>query len=407
VGALNDHHIHTRQAVICAARPSATAAARHAATRAGIHWTLTPLRHGAPLPWGAIAEADLAFVQGSADQLRPFLEAWSRRTIHTKLAVQCADATAQLVVQALHAGVVDVLLDPPSEHRVTQALGRAGLVAKAGVPLAELVASTDYRSLSLFRSLGVSIREVEDQLADPEARPADIVATVSRDPALVEGILQAANSPAWGSRSVKTLREAFVRLGLSQLGMVARQVLVADAYQLDDPGLADLASAMWGNAVATAAGARALARHVRLDPVVAGNAALLHNIGKVAILGLVASHEVAERGSRRWRNLLVDQIITHHGRAGAEVLRGMGMSGLEAALAEHHHRPPALEGLGIDRRYGHLINLCWEYAHTLGFRYPRRDHTFRFDDECRALQVSPRQVRPLLQRAMLGDGVRA
>ena len=391
-----------KRVVICASNPLAASVVQRAVSREGLAWAIHEVELYDRLPWSEISSSLMVYLQGPAADVVHGMHEWQKRTIQTPLVVEMLGATPEHVLAALRAGARDVLLEPPTANMMVGVFRRTGLLARERVSMADLLDQTDAGQLTTFRQLGVSIRQIEEHLHDPSHGVAEAIDVLANDPALVRGVLEAANSPAWGSRRVGTLREACVRLGLAQLAMLARQVLLSDVYAIDDPLLTDLASAMWGNAVATSSGARALARELRLDPVALGNAALLHNIGEVAILGLVARSDVRERGQPSFRNMLIDTYVEYHEPVGANVLEGMGCSPFEVAMARHHHMPVRLEAVGIDPRCGLVNNLAWELAIQLGFSYPRRDRVVVLEEVCAQLGIQLEWAKRIVRKALFG-----
>lgn len=359
---------------------------------------------GSATPWREIAAADVLYVRCPPGSLEPWLEAWKRRGLATALIVEIPSATAEGVVAALRAGACDVLLQTPSQSELHEALDRAGLIPRGGVPLAQLLSRCALEESPLLGVPGRGLTELELRLRSPGASFDSIGRLISRDPALVRRVLHVANSPMWlEGRPVESLRQACVRLGVTQLGQIAKQELLRRAYQIEDPLFASLAQRMWINTLATASCARTLAVELSMDPDAAYDAALFHNVGEILILGLVAQTPVLERRQPDFRKRVVDTYVQEHAALGAEVLRKLGMSVGTVAVAAHHERPLHAAAAGAPPALVRLINLSWELATEAGFSYPRRGHGFSVKDLCAALGVSPTIARKIARRSF--DGI--
>ena len=107
----------------------------------------------------------------------------------------------------------------------------------------------------------------------------------ARDPQITARLIAAANSAAQHQGApCQTLSQALPRLGLARtLNLVLGMAVQRNAL-LSDPRLAELASSAWDSAQRSAELARWLAGELNLDAELCFTAALLHNIGELALL---------------------------------------------------------------------------------------------------------------------------
>jgi len=107
----------------------------------------------------------------------------------------------------------------------------------------------------------------------------------ARDPQITARLIAAANSAAQHQGApCQTLSQALPRLGLARtLNLVLGMAVQRNAL-LSDPRLAELASSAWDSAQRSAELARWLADELQLDAELCFTAALLHNIGELALL---------------------------------------------------------------------------------------------------------------------------
>lgn len=107
----------------------------------------------------------------------------------------------------------------------------------------------------------------------------------ARDPQITARLIAAANSAAQHQGApCQTLSQALPRLGLARtLNLVLGMAVQRNAL-LSDPRLAELASSAWDSAQRSAELARWLAGELQLDAELCFTAALLHNIGELALL---------------------------------------------------------------------------------------------------------------------------
>jgi len=126
------------------------------------------------------------------------------------------------------------------------------------------------------------------QLAnDPESKPAKIVALIERDVSLASRLLRLASSVAFGASKVTDLRRAVVKIGNAGLRTVALASAMSSAFKAGS--LQRLARAEMEHAYVVAVGSAWVARRLGLDPAQAFMSGMLHDVGCLALLSVLAN----------------------------------------------------------------------------------------------------------------------
>ncbi len=133
------------------------------------------------------------------------------------------------------------------------------------------------------------VNQLEELLADSERASSKEVANLIRnEPAIAASLLRMANSAAFGGlHPISNLTHAIARLGFKQVSSVVTALAHSSHFHSDDPAMKRWLETLWGHAVATALGARAVANLTAGDPEEAFMAGLLHDTGKLLVLKAV------------------------------------------------------------------------------------------------------------------------
>jgi len=133
------------------------------------------------------------------------------------------------------------------------------------------------------------VTQLKELLADEERVSSKQVATLIRnEPAIAASLLRMANSAAFGGlHPISDLTQAIARLGFKQVSSVVTALAHSSHFHSNDPAMKHWLEVLWGHAVATALGARAVANLTAGDPEEAFMAGLLHDTGKLLVLKAV------------------------------------------------------------------------------------------------------------------------
>jgi len=122
-------------------------------------------------------------------------------------------------------------------------------------------------------------------LQNPEVSATELVEVMEYDPVLTSNILRVANSAFFGGpRSISTLREAIVRLGLNRIFQLAMTSAIAPYARKPIKGYDLAPGELLKHAVAVGIGTEQIAEALeRPAPAYAFTAGLLHNLGKIVL----------------------------------------------------------------------------------------------------------------------------
>jgi len=129
------------------------------------------------------------------------------------------------------------------------------------------------------------------ELADPEISSATIMSHINRDPVLASEVLNMTNSALFRSRDQEktvNLEKAVVLLGLNNLKMIASSALMKRLMVIAPVYFRMFGQHLWQHSLDCAHACKALAKHYgQADPDNAYLVGLMHDIGKLAIFGLL------------------------------------------------------------------------------------------------------------------------
>lgn len=162
-----------------------------------------------------------------------------------------------------------------------------------------------------------------------------VVQLVSSDPALAGELLRTANSVLYATQvPARTLNEAVMRIGLRGLRSLIFTVSVKGTI-LRLKGLENFSAEIWRQAFSVATIARAIAPMLGEDREAAFLTGLLHDIGKIALLAVIAKEGCT---SQMTSPAMVGHLFyVHHERAGEVLARKWRLSEeLTSVVGQHH-----------------------------------------------------------------------
>jgi HD-like signal output (HDOD) protein len=203
-----------------------------------------------------------------------------------------------------------------------------------------------------FPEVMTAIREA---ISDPGATPATVGRAVERDVAFASRLLRIVNAPTSGLlRPCASLPHAIALVGLARIGMHAEKVASLAALSQ----CAAVAPEITKRSAIEAAIARVLAATVGASAEHAFTAALLANVGSVAILatqpGWTAEHEsgcIEEH----------ERLGFDHAELGADILRRWHLPAPIPDVVFHHHDLD--DANAFHREVGRLVALLQAAAH--------------------------------------------
>jgi len=231
-------------------------------------------------------------------------------------------------------------------------------------------------------SLPSVVIKLRRYLNEPEVNFDALARLIEHDPGLTANVLQLSNSAYFGwSKSIRTVKEAVVRLGTNRVFQMVLCMSVAPlvrkpikGYDLDSAGL-------WRHSIATAICAELVAAELALScRGEAFTAGLLHDMGKIVLGTFVDVDDEPIKEIMRADNLAfneAEQMVLgiDHAEVASALLRSWNLPDDVAEAVRWHHQP---SNAGADRReLADLIHvadiLCMDFgfgggADGLGYR---------------------------------------
>ena len=237
-------------------------------------------------------------------------------------------------------------------------------------PLKELLADLKAGRIELPVIAPVT-QEIQELGSRPTCGIADVMSVVGQDPAITASILRIANSSQYRpERPITNLRAACLRLGNKRVLAIAQQVLVQELFGSGPGPVRTLVQAMWRNLLVTAHGARELAMLVdHPDPDAVQVAAMMHNLGEVVLVRLLADLKGAGEADETFALQAAGTVAENHEAVGRLLLQGWKMPPAIVALAGDHHRKPLRPEGRSQELLRHLVTAAWTCACRGGFDY--------------------------------------
>jgi putative nucleotidyltransferase with HDIG domain len=190
---------------------------------------------------------------------------------------------------------------------------------------------------------------------------------ISAEPVFATRVLQMANSPLFAlTAQVKTLSHAIVVLGLARVKAITVTRALGDfvAPTLNVRAL----RVCWQNSLAGALLAEKLARACKMDPDFAYVAALLRDIGRLALFVKYPesyANLLAVTGEHAFDLMTTERELfdVDHCQAGAWMMERMPFPPELAEVVAHHHDVPTDKAF----RMVHLVRVADRMADALGF----------------------------------------
>ena len=156
----------------------------------------------------------------------------------------------------------------------------------------------------------------------------------------------------------------------------------------------------------TARGAQELAELAGLpDPDAIFVDALLHNIGEVVLLRVIAKECTEEHAEALEPRRIAEELEARHESVGRTILRSWGMPERIITLAAHHHSESPVPLTTEDETRRHLVMAAWTMAVRIGFDYLPGQQGLQPDEHLRALELARDKVMFVFRdaRDWLGD----
>jgi putative nucleotidyltransferase with HDIG domain len=169
----------------------------------------------------------------------------------------------------------------------------------------------------------------------------DIANLIQKDQSLTAYVLKVSNSAFYaGLQTIKTIREATVRLGMKTIMNMVIMLSQKQVYHSKYKNFALILHTLWRHALATAVASRWLAMHLGLDKMAEEGflAGLLHDIGKLLLIKIIEELQDDQTIPRDIPEGVIHDILDFlHPSRGAQMMRIQNMPDIYCQVIEKHH----------------------------------------------------------------------
>ena len=260
-------------------------------------------------------------------------------------------------------------------QRAPASSGGAGTVpvgaapAQAGSPIERMVASIKDGTFHL-PALGDTMARLQGNGDSEHAAISDVEAVVGADAALVGAVLMEANSTMFGGKNpVTSLRAACMRLGIPRVLTLAREALMTSVLPTEGD-VANTAMEAWDRGLLARTIGGMLAEDVGLVATTVNDSMLLHDVGELALLKVLADVLGPRTLTEDERTQTTTILAKNHEAVGALILKSWGMPMELVRLAAcHHAQAPRWPETRTETSMRNLTRICdHAAAWTLGER---------------------------------------
>lgn len=182
---------------------------------------------------------------------------------------------------------------------------------------------------------------IQQEMASDDPDMQVIEYQILRDPVLTSQLLKVANSAFYrGMQEITTVRNAIVRLGLSEVSNLIMMLSQKKTFTSKDPFIRGFMDQLWMHSVACGLAAKWIAKACLLPGKINETffAGLLHDIGKVLLLTAIAELNNDERSEEAISLYEIKNALAlMHTTVGEELLRVWNLPELYSSVARHHH----------------------------------------------------------------------
>jgi len=219
-------------------------------------------------------------------------------------------------------------------------------------------------------ALGDTMARLQGNGDSEHAAISDVEAVVGADAALVGAVLMEANSTMFGGKNpVTSLRAACMRLGIPRVLTLAREALMTSVLPTEGD-VANTAMEAWDRGLLARTIGGMLAEDVGLVATTVNDSMLLHDVGELALLKVLADVLGPRTLTEDERTQTTTILAKNHEAVGALILKSWGMPMELVRLAAcHHAQAPRWPETRTETSMRNLTRICdHAAAWTLGER---------------------------------------
>lgn len=196
--------------------------------------------------------------------------------------------------------------------------------------------------LPVFNPVALRLQQI---LSRTDVGIADIERMIVEDQALTSQILRVANAAFYqGLQPITTIRKAIIRLGNQQVANLAMVAAQQQMYQKTSGAFQVYQGKLWRHAFASAVGSKWLAERCGFRAIAenAFLAGLLHNIGQLALLKIIADLYATGHIPASVPDSLITEILNSnmHTEQGSLLARKWNLPEEYCLVVQEHHKEP-------------------------------------------------------------------
>ncbi len=163
---------------------------------------------------------------------------------------------------------------------------------------------------------------------------------IKMDPAITGEILKVANSSYYkGIGTVDTIKEASMRIGISEMANIVMLVLHRENFSSTDSYINNYLEQLWKHSLAIAVGSQYLAKYLALEQIIgtAFIAGMMHDMGKLFLITAVEDIKKIDKDFKPPTFLIEKMISGLHTEQGYELLKNWNLPEAYCIVARDHH----------------------------------------------------------------------
>lgn len=273
-----------------------------------------------------------------------------------------------------------------------------GVISPSGPPeLAVLVADGLLKGQYRLPTLSEASLKIRRMSRDPRSSLKQLSDVISTEPELTHAVLRYANSCSDGSaHAIDSLPMAVARVGYRTIRPLAFAVCLY-SRETRSPRLRPFQAQLWRHSLAVALLSRHLAFKLKLDDDETFLCALLHDMGKAVLLGLI-DEILQEKPVLFALDGIEDLLLEQHSKVGRKLPLSWNLpASVDSVVAYHHAPEEALESQRLVAVVA-LANTAINFLETDGSLPESRDLVQ--DPAAKILELGVRQIENLAAAAM-------